>query len=175
MSRSHAAVSRGQSSGASRPVRRRCDSTFASLHIIRCVTSDFDISSVNSATGTWCRTPRFAAMQSPSPDFPIDGRAARITRLPGWKPDVSWSSSAKTGRHSRYLDAGLVELRDALEALLEEHLDVGEVARRPLLSELEDDLLGAIDEVRDLAVPLLAEPHDLLARADQPPQRSTSP
>ena len=27
------------------------------------------------------------------PDFPIDGRAARITRLPGWKPDVSRSSS----------------------------------------------------------------------------------
>ena len=46
-----------------------------------------------------------------------------------------------------------------------------EVARRPLLSELEDDLLGAVDEVGDLALALLAEPHDLLARADEPAQR----
>ena len=93
--RSQAAVSRGQSSGARRPVRSRWDSTFASLHIIRCVTSDFDISSVNSATGVCVRTPRFAAMQSPSADFPIEGRAARITRLPGWKPEVRRSSSLK--------------------------------------------------------------------------------
>ena len=95
MSRSHAAVSRGQSSGASLPVRSRCDSTFASLHIIRCVTSDFDISSVNRATGIWWRTPRLAAMQRPSADFPIEGRAARMTRLPGWNPDVRRSSSRK--------------------------------------------------------------------------------
>ena len=74
-------------------MRRRCDSTFPSLHIIRCVTSAFDISSVKSATGTLWRTPRFAAMQRPSADFPIDGRAARMTRLPGWKPDVRRSSS----------------------------------------------------------------------------------
>ena len=46
-----------------------------------------------------------------------------------------------------------------------------EVARRPLLSELEDDLLGTIDEVGDLALALLAQSHDLLARADEPAQR----
>ena len=40
-----------------------------------------------------------------------------------------------------------------------------------LLPELEDDLLGAIDEVGDLALALLPEPHDLLARADEPAQR----
>ena len=34
-------------------------------------------------------------MQSASADFPIDGRAARMTRLPGWKPEVSRSSSRK--------------------------------------------------------------------------------
>ena len=48
---SQAAVRRGQSSGASLPLRRRCDSTFASLHMSRCVTSAFDISSVKIATG----------------------------------------------------------------------------------------------------------------------------
>ena len=51
-----------------------------------------------------------------------------------------------------------------------------EVARRPLLAELEDDLLGAVDEVRHLApdttgIALLAESHDLLAGADQAAQR----
>ena len=95
ISLSQAAVSRGQSSCVSLPERTRCDSTFASLHISRCVTSAFDISSVKSATGIDSRTPRLAAMQSASADFPIDGRAARITRLPGWKPDVSRSSSRK--------------------------------------------------------------------------------
>ena len=37
----------------------------------------------------------FAAMQSPSADFPIDGRAARMISWPGWKPEVSWSRSRK--------------------------------------------------------------------------------
>ena len=34
-------------------------------------------------------------MHRPSADFPIDGRAATMIRLPGWKPDVSWSRSRK--------------------------------------------------------------------------------
>ena len=76
-------------------MRSRFDSTFASLHISRCVTSDFDISSVNSATGICVRTPRFAAMPSPSADFPMLGRAATMIRLPGWKPPVSRSMSRK--------------------------------------------------------------------------------
>ncbi len=71
--------------------------------------------------------------------------------MPGWKPDVRRSSSLKPGGDAGDLDTRLVELRDALETLLEEHLDVREVARRPLLAELEDDLLGAIDEIGDLA------------------------
>ena len=83
MSLSQAAVRRGQSSWASFPERRRFDSTFASLHISRCVTSAFDISSVKSATGVSLRTPRFAAAQSASADFPIDGRAARMIRYLG--------------------------------------------------------------------------------------------
>ena len=45
-----------------------------------------------------------------------------------------------------------------------------EIARRPLLPELEDDLLGTIDEIGDFAFPLLAQTHDLLARADEPAQ-----
>ena len=124
ISLSQAAVSRGQSSGFSWPVRRLCDSTRASLHIIRCVTSLFDISSVKSATGISWRTARFCAMQSASADFPIDGRAARMIRLPGWKPDVSLSSSLKPVGMPGDVRARLVEVRDPLEALLQQPLDV---------------------------------------------------
>ena len=95
ISLSQAAVRRGQSSGLSFPVRRLCDSTRASAHIIRCVTSLFDISSVKSATGTSWRMARFCAMQRARADFPIDGRAARMIRLPGCSPEVSLSSSRK--------------------------------------------------------------------------------
>ena len=109
-------------------------------------------------------------MQRPSPDFPIDGRAARITRFPGWKPDVSRSSSLNPAGTPVISTPASYSMRDALEALLQEHLDVREVARTSLLSELEDDLLGAVDEIGDLALPLLAEPHDLLAGADEPAQ-----
>ena len=75
-----------QSSAASLPFLSRCDSTFASLHIRRCVTSDFDISSVKSATGIPRRTAMFAAVQSARPDFPMLGRAAMMIRFPGWNP-----------------------------------------------------------------------------------------
>ena len=88
-------MSRGQSSAASLPFLSRCDSTFASLHIRRCVTSDFDISSVKSATGIPRRTAMFAAVHSARPDFPMLGRAAMMIRFPGWKPDVSRSMSRK--------------------------------------------------------------------------------
>ena len=70
ISLSQAAVSRGQSSWVSFPERTRLDSTFASLHMSRCVTSAFDISSVKSATGVWM------------PHAEVRGDAERERRLP---------------------------------------------------------------------------------------------
>ena len=171
ISLSHAAVRRGQSSGFSLPVRRLCDSTRASLHIIRCVTSLFDISSVKSATGTSWRTARFCAMQSASADFPIDGRAATMIRLPGLEARGELVELLEAGRDARHVGAGLVEVHDPLEALLQQPLDVAEVARDALLGELEDDLLGPVDEVGGLPRALLAEPGDLRAGADEAAQR----
>ena len=46
-----------------------------------------------------------------------------------------------------------------------------ELARDPLLREVEDDRLGAVDELDRLAGPVEAEPRDVGARADQPAQR----
>ena len=66
--------------------------------------------------------------------------------------------------------AGLVELRDPLEALLQERLDVAELGRDPALRELEDDLLGPVDE--PAASPGRSQPElrDLAADADEPAQ-----
>ena len=62
-------------------------------------------------------------------------------------------------------------MHDPLEALLQQPLDVGEVARDTLLREVEDDLLGAVDEVGRLAGPVLAEPRDLRPGPDEAAQR----
>ena len=95
ISLSHAAVRRGQSSGFSLPVRRLCDSTFASLHIMPLRHLALRHLEREQRHGTSCRTARFCAMFSASADFPIDGRAATMIRFPGWKPEVSLSSSLK--------------------------------------------------------------------------------
>ena len=94
-----------------------------------------------------------------------------ITRLPGWKPDVSLSSSRKPGGHAGDVDAGLVQMHDPREALVEQVVDVGEVTADALLGELEHHLLGTIDEVSRLAGTRLAEPLDLLADAHEPAKR----
>ena len=62
-------------------------------------------------------------------------------------------------------------MRDALEALLEQLLDVREVPRHSLLRELEDALLGAVDEIGDLARPLPAETRHVLPGHDQAAER----
>src|SRR4029453_18348381 len=59
---------------------------------------------------------------------------------------------------------------DAAEALLEQRLDVVELRRDAALRELEDDLLGLVDELLRLARPLPAEPRDLGADSDEPAQ-----
>ena len=90
-------------------------------------------------------------MQSASADFPIDGRAARMIRLPGWKPDVSGRGRGTRSGCPVTSTPASYRLRDPLEALLEQRLDVGEVARDALLREVEHDLLGPVDEIGGLA------------------------
>ncbi len=66
--------------------------------------------------------------------------------------------------------ARLVERGDALEALLEQLLDVAELGRDAALREVEDDLLGTVDEDLRLARTFPAELGDLLAGRDQAAQ-----
>ena len=60
----------------------------------RCASSDSDISSEKSATALRAPSAAFSAKLAISADLPIDGRAARMMRLPGWKPPVMVSRSS---------------------------------------------------------------------------------
>ena len=71
-------------------------------------------------------------MQRPSADFPMLGRAATMIRLPGLEAGGEPVEVAEAGRHAGDVDAGLVQRRDPLEALLEQRLDVGELGRDAL-------------------------------------------
>ena len=152
-------------------MRSRCDSTLASLHMSRCVTSDFDISRVKSATGTFLRTARLAATPRPSADLPMLGRAAITIRFPSWNPDVIRSRSRNPRRDPGDVRSRLVELRDPLEALLQQRLDVAELRGGLLLGELEEDLLGPVDELGGLSRALPAEAGDLAPDPDEPAER----
>ena len=78
---------------------------------------------------------------------------------------------AEPGRRPGDVAPGLVQLGDRLERVLEQLVDVRELARDPLLREVEDDLLGAVDELDRLAGPVEAEARDVVAGADQSAQR----
>ena len=145
-------------------MRSRCSSTRPSEHISRCATSSFDISSVNTATGIPWWSARFEATPRANADLPMLGRPATTTRLPGWRPEVSESRSRKPVGVPGHLAARLVHLRDLLEALADEDLDVLEAAADPVLGEIEDHLLGAVDELRGLAGAIPAEPLDVSRR-----------
>ena len=82
---------------------------------------------------------------------------------------------AVAGRRAGDVDARLVERRDALEALLQQLVDVRELAADALLREVEDDLLGAVDEITRLAGTLPAEAGDLAAGTDEAAQRRRLP
>ena len=135
------------------------------------MTSAFDISSVKSATG---RLEAHAEVRGHAErERRLPHRRARredheVARLEARREPVEVAEAA---RDAGDVDAGLVELRDPLEALGEERADVREVAADPLLGEVEDDLLGPVDELGRLADSAPAEPRDLLARLDEPAER----
>ena len=85
----------GQRSSLTRPLRSSSPFTPACEAMKRCASSGSDISRLKSATGLPKLIAAFSAMQVTSEDLPIEGRAAMTIRLPGWKPPVIPSRSAK--------------------------------------------------------------------------------
>ena len=82
-------------SSLSRPLRRSSPLIDAWLAMNRWASSASLISRLKSATGRGRSrsSATFSAMFVTRADFPIDGRAAMMTRLPGWKPPVMVSRS----------------------------------------------------------------------------------
>ena len=105
-------------------MRSRCDSTFASLHISRCVTSDFDISSVNSATGSLRADGEVRGHAEPERRLPHARARGDDDQVAGLEPGGQPVEVPEAGRHAGDVLARLVQLRDPLEALLQQRLDV---------------------------------------------------
>ena len=79
--------------------------------------------------GSSRRMPRFDATPSANADLPMLGRPATTTRLPGCRPGRHLVDAAEAGRRAGHLAARLVHLRDLLEGLADDHLDVVEACR----------------------------------------------
>ena len=101
-------------------------------------------------------------------DTEVDLDTGRIER----DTDVT---DACAGRHPGDVGACLVERSDPLERVLEQLLDVGELARDARLREVEDDLFGAVDEVSGVSRPLPAQLGNLSADPNQPAERCHLP
>jgi hypothetical protein len=105
-----------------------------------------------------------------SADLPIDGRAARTMRLPGWKPPVIASRSAKPGRGAGELLALGRELLPLADLGVQDVADLAEVLLAIVVGDLEDRPLGALDEVARLAVVAVDGGLDVVGRREQPAQ-----
>ena len=82
-----------QSASLSRPLRTLLESTRASEHSSRWVSSSWLISSEKNSTGRDTSMAACAAMPSAREVFPAEGRAPMITSDDGWRPDVISSRS----------------------------------------------------------------------------------
>ena len=114
---------------------------------MRCTSDSLLISSEKTATGTFFSIAAYCAMLSTSAVFPIDGRAATMTRSAGWKPDVSSSRSVKPlGDAGDRLAAALQRL-DALHRRPHQLLHAREALQPALLAHLEDSLLRVVEQL----------------------------
>ena len=117
------------------------------------------------------------------PQREVRGHAEAERRLPhartrsdddevaGLEPGGESIEIPEAGRDSGDVGAGLVQSGDALEAFLQQLLDVAELRGDPALREVEDDLLGAVDQDLRLARSFPAELGDLLTGGDEAAQR----
>ena len=133
----------------------------------RWASSASDISRLNSATALFPCSATFSAMFVTSADLPIEGRAARMIRLPGWKPPVIASRSAKPdGGAGERLALGR-ELLPLVDLRVEDVADRAEVLLAVLVGDLEDRALGAVDELARRGLVAVDAGLDLVGRAQQ--------
>ena len=150
----------GRSAGsASRPAPRRTSAVASPRARL--------ISSEKTAIGRFASTPTYRATPSASEVLPIPGRAARMTRFDGWKPDRIRSSPF------RPLGTPVTSVPDSASfsmranSSIEEALDLRQAVLRAALGDVEDDRLRPVDQFGRRALALVAELRDLHARADE--------
>src|SRR5205085_4002219 len=100
--------------------------------------------------------------------LPHRGAGGDDDQVPGLKAGREPVEVAEAGRDAGDVGACLEQRRDPLEAVLEQLLDVAELLRDPALRQVEERLLGAVDEQRGLTGPIEAESLDLTADSDEP-------
>ena len=142
----------------------------------RCASSASDISSENSATGrgSSLSSATFSAMFVTSADLPIDGRAAMMIRLPGWKPPVIASRSAKPEARAGQRAALGARARASCRSRRAGCRRPAELLLAVVVRDLEDRPLGALDDVAGLALAGVDARLDLVRRVEQLAQSASS-
>ena len=159
-----------QRDGGTLPLRRSSPLIDACEAMKRWASSDSDISSENSATAFLAPSAAFSAKLAISADFPIDGRAARMIRLPGWKPPVMPSRSSKPDGVPVIALPSCDRLLELVDLGEEDVVDGAEVLARVLVGDLEDRALGDVDELARRGVVRVDAGLDLVRRAQEPAQ-----
>jgi len=103
--------------------------------------------------------------------LPHAGTSGDDDEVAGLEPGRQSVEVAEAGGGPRDVGAGFVQGGDALEALLQQLLDVAELRGDAALRKLEDDLLGAVDENLRLARAFPTELGDLLSGGDEAAER----
>ena len=115
--------------------------------------------------------PQCSAMFSTKLVFPIDGRAATMTRSDFWKPDVISSRSTKPLGTPVTRPLCCLELLDQLVAGVDELAQLDEAGPHPVLGDLEDRPLGLVEQVVGVLLGVVGARQHLVRRLDQPAQR----
>jgi hypothetical protein len=149
-------------------VRTRVASTRASEVSIRCTSDSLLISSEKKATALGGDRRVLGDVQRER-RFPIEGRAATMTRSPFWKPAVM----VQIGEPRRHAGDGGGVLREELDLLHrgpEQFLDPDESLPILRLGDLEDLLLRLVQDRLDLALLVEGRLDDPGRRLDEAPQ-----
>ena len=159
-----------QRAGGTLPLRRSSPLIEACDAMKRCASSDSDISSENSATAFSLLSAAYSAKLAISADLPIPGLAARMIRLPAWKPPVMRSRSSKPDGVP-VTDRPSAESCSSLSSSAgEQVVDRAEVLAAVLVGDLEDRALGEVDELARRRLVGVHARLDLVRRVQQPPQ-----
>ena len=112
------------------------------------------ISSEKNATGTFFSIAAYCAMLSTSAVFPIDGRAATMTRSDGLEAGRQLVEIGEAARDAGDRLAAALQRLDALHRRPHQLLHAREALQPALLAHLEDLLLGVVEQLFGRGAPL---------------------